>query len=228
MQKIFAETDNVDVIAGDWSTLEQYAPFSLLFVDVREVMESIDVLADLLEPGGIVVLDDFVPSAFWPPIVEGRVDTVREQWLDRRAVRRRRDADRRRRLADHRHPPLTRPHDETLCPVHDGDPDRPRRPMHLRYAVAGALAVGLYVLLPDGTVRDDLYLVIGLSCVAAILLGIRINRPAATTPWLLMAAGQACWVAGDWLFDETTTSVVAASDVMSLAAYPCWSPGSAT
>lgn len=81
VQKIFADTDNVDVIAGDWSTLEQYAPFSLLFIDIREVMESIDVIADLLEPGGIAVLDDFVPSAFWPPIVEGRVDTVREQWL---------------------------------------------------------------------------------------------------------------------------------------------------
>jgi len=81
VQKIFADTANVDVIAGDWSTLEQYAPFSLLFIDIREVMESIDVIADLLEPGGIAVLDDFVPSAFWPPIVEGRVDTVREQWL---------------------------------------------------------------------------------------------------------------------------------------------------
>jgi predicted O-methyltransferase YrrM len=78
VQKIFADTDNVDVIAGDWSTLEQYAPFSLLFIDIREVME---VIADLLEPGGIAVLDDFVPSAFWPPIVEGRVDTVRERWL---------------------------------------------------------------------------------------------------------------------------------------------------
>lgn len=81
VQKIFAETANVDVIAGDWSTLEQYAPFSMLFVDVREVMESIDVLANLMEPGGIVILDDFVPSDYWPPIVEGRVDTVREQWL---------------------------------------------------------------------------------------------------------------------------------------------------
>lgn len=81
VKRIFATVDNVDTIAGDWSTLEQYAPFSLLFVDVRDVMESIDVLADLLEPGGIAVLDDFAPSACWPPIVEGRVDTVREQWL---------------------------------------------------------------------------------------------------------------------------------------------------
>lgn len=81
VQKIFTDVDNVEVIAGDWSTLEQYAPFSLLFVDVREVMEQVDVLADLLEPGGIAVLDDFVPSAHWPPIVNGQVDSVREQWL---------------------------------------------------------------------------------------------------------------------------------------------------
>lgn len=81
VQKLFADVANVEVIAGDWSALEPYAPFSMLFVDVPEVMQSIDALADLLEPGGIAVLDDFAPSSFWPPIVEGRVDTVREQWL---------------------------------------------------------------------------------------------------------------------------------------------------
>ena len=81
VQDIFATTDNVEVVAGDWSVLEKYAPFALLFVDVREVMNDLDLVADLMEPGGIVVLDDFVPSAFWPPIVEGRVDTVRERWL---------------------------------------------------------------------------------------------------------------------------------------------------
>lgn len=81
VQKIFTDVANVEVVSGDWSTLEEYAPFSMLFVDVREVMEQIDVFADLLEPGGIVVLDDFVPSAFWPPIVDGQVDSVRERWL---------------------------------------------------------------------------------------------------------------------------------------------------
>ena len=81
MQGIFHDAANVEVTCGDWTVLEQYAPFSLLFVDVRDVMASIDVLADLLEPGGIAVLDDFVPSPFWPPIVDGQVDSVREQWL---------------------------------------------------------------------------------------------------------------------------------------------------
>lgn len=81
VQDLFSDVDNVHIVAGDWSSLEQYAPFSLLFVDVVEVMESIDVLAELLEPGGIAVLDDFAPSAFWPPIVDGHVDSVRERWL---------------------------------------------------------------------------------------------------------------------------------------------------
>jgi predicted O-methyltransferase YrrM len=81
VQALFAHMDNVRIIAGDWSTLNEYAPFSLLFVDVREVMESIDAIAGLLEIGGIAVLDDFVPTPDWPPIVDGQVDTVREQWL---------------------------------------------------------------------------------------------------------------------------------------------------
>jgi predicted O-methyltransferase YrrM len=81
VQHLFAEIDNVEITAGDWSTLSEYAPFSLLFVDVREVMENVDALADLIEPGGIAVLDDFVPSSHWPPIVDGHVDTIREQWL---------------------------------------------------------------------------------------------------------------------------------------------------
>jgi predicted O-methyltransferase YrrM len=81
VQSLFAHVNNVEIVAGDWSTLAEYAPFSLLFVDVREVMENIDAIASLLEPGGIAVLDDFVPTSNWPPIVDGHVDTVREQWL---------------------------------------------------------------------------------------------------------------------------------------------------
>ncbi len=81
VQALFADVDNVEIIAGDWTALEQSAPFSLIFVDVHEVMAEIDHLADLLEPGGIAVLDDFTASPFWPPIVDGQVDSIREQWL---------------------------------------------------------------------------------------------------------------------------------------------------
>ena len=79
---IFTDDSRVEVHAGDWTTVAQFAPFSLLFVDVREVKRGgLDVIADLMEPGGVVVLDDFTPCAAWPPIYEGRVDAMREQWL---------------------------------------------------------------------------------------------------------------------------------------------------
>ena len=81
VRQLFAEVENIEIISGDWSTLSEYAPFSLLFVDVREVMENIDALADLIQPGGIAVLDDFEPSSHWPPLVDGHVDHIREQWL---------------------------------------------------------------------------------------------------------------------------------------------------
>lgn len=81
VQDLFRDVSNVEVTSGDWTTLERYAPFSLLFVDVRDVKQSVNMVADLMESGGIAVLDDFTPSEFWPPIYEGRVDTVREEWL---------------------------------------------------------------------------------------------------------------------------------------------------
>lgn len=82
VRDLFDDDDRVDVLTGDWSALQEYGPFSLLFLDVREAKRSgADLVADLLEPGGVVVLDDFTPSATWPPTYEGRVDTMREQWL---------------------------------------------------------------------------------------------------------------------------------------------------
>jgi predicted O-methyltransferase YrrM len=81
VRDLFAGEADVEVIAGDWTTLATYAPFSLLFVDVRDAKESPDSVADLIEPGGMVVLDDFTPSTAWPPIFDGRVDVLREMWL---------------------------------------------------------------------------------------------------------------------------------------------------
>jgi predicted O-methyltransferase YrrM len=80
--EIFRDDDRVDVLAADWSTLRDQGPFSLLFLDAREPKDSgADTIIDLVEPGGVVVLDDFTPCASWPPIFAGRVDALREQWL---------------------------------------------------------------------------------------------------------------------------------------------------
>ena len=80
--EVFADDPQVEVVAADWSTLGERGPFALLFLDAREPKVSgPDVVSDLLEPGGVVVLDDFAPCESWPPVYEGRVDTLREQWL---------------------------------------------------------------------------------------------------------------------------------------------------
>lgn len=80
--ELFADDERVTVLTGDWSALQEHGPFSLLFLDVREAKRSgADLVAELLEPGGVVVLDDFTPCETWPPMYEGRVDTMRQQWL---------------------------------------------------------------------------------------------------------------------------------------------------
>jgi predicted O-methyltransferase YrrM len=80
--EIFVDDEQVEVLAADWSTMRDRGPFSLLFLDAREPKDSgADIIIDLVEPGGIVVLDDFTPCSSWPPVYEGRVDTLREQWL---------------------------------------------------------------------------------------------------------------------------------------------------
>jgi predicted O-methyltransferase YrrM len=80
--EIFHDDDQVDVLAADWATLLDRGPFSLLFLDSGKPSASRpDKVVELMDDGGIVVLDDFTPCASWPPIFAGRVDTLREEWL---------------------------------------------------------------------------------------------------------------------------------------------------
>ncbi len=82
--EIFEDDPLVEVVAADWSTLLHRGPFSLLFLDAAEGSAGdvgVDAVADLVEPGGVVVLDDFTPCESWPPVTHGRVDVLREQWL---------------------------------------------------------------------------------------------------------------------------------------------------
>ncbi|MBO9520099.1 MAG: cytidine deaminase [Nocardioidaceae bacterium] len=81
-QEIFTDDPQVEVLAADWSTLRNKGPFSLLFLDPSSPEDaSVDSVVDLVESGGIVVLDDFTPCEQWPPLTLGRVDTLRETWL---------------------------------------------------------------------------------------------------------------------------------------------------
>ena len=80
--EIFEDDPQVEVLTADWSTLSDKGPFSLLYLDSGDPSSvRVDAVADLVDEGGIVVLDDFTPCEQWPPVFHGRVDTLREEWL---------------------------------------------------------------------------------------------------------------------------------------------------
>jgi diguanylate cyclase (GGDEF)-like protein/PAS domain S-box-containing protein len=65
---------------------------------------------------------------------------------------------------------------------------------------------------------------IGISAVAAILVGARRHQPAALMPWLLFAVGLATFVAGDAIAyseDGVGASLSTLADALYLAVYPC-------
>lgn len=81
-QEIFTDDPQVEVLSADWSTLRDRGPYSLLFLDPSSPKDAgVDSVADLVESGGIVVMDDFAPCEMWPPLTMGRVDSLREAWL---------------------------------------------------------------------------------------------------------------------------------------------------
>ena len=80
--RIFDDDAKVEVLAADWSVLREHGPFSLLFLDSgKPSAVGPEKVWNLVEEGGIVVLDDFTPCEHWPPTYAGRVDTLREEWL---------------------------------------------------------------------------------------------------------------------------------------------------
>ena len=81
VMKMFAE-DDIDVMHADWSSLAEHAPFSLIFIDAASARTwPREEIVDLLDQGGMIVLDDFTPSPSWPPLDQGRVDILRQDWL---------------------------------------------------------------------------------------------------------------------------------------------------
>jgi predicted O-methyltransferase YrrM len=79
--EIFADDPRVTVLAGDWLLLADHAPFDLFFCDGGGKREDPQRVVDMLAPGGVLVLDDFTPSAGWPPSFDGVVDELRVFYL---------------------------------------------------------------------------------------------------------------------------------------------------
>jgi PAS domain-containing protein len=91
------------------------------------------------------------------------------------------------------------------------------------YLAAGAALTISYVFLHENV----LFNIVGLTSPIAILIGIHKHRPAQKLPWLLFAAGQALFVAGDILTYNypaifgTDVPFPSLGDPLYLAVYPC-------
>ena len=74
--------DDIDVMHANWTSLAEHAPFSLIFLDAQSAKSwPREEMIELVETGGMIVLDDFTPCPSWPPLDRGRVDTLRLEWL---------------------------------------------------------------------------------------------------------------------------------------------------
>jgi signal transduction histidine kinase len=88
----------------------------------------------------------------------------------------------------------------------------------------------LYFLVPSVAAQDVLYAVVGGSAVVAIVVGVMTNSPRSRAPWYLLAAGQACFVMGDILWDVYadvlhSSPFPSVADVLYLAGYPLLAAG---
>jgi diguanylate cyclase (GGDEF)-like protein/PAS domain S-box-containing protein len=82
--------------------------------------------------------------------------------------------------------------------IRTAEPARTRRAwLAWAYLAVGAVLTGLYVGVAPLRGSGPLMNLIGLSPVLAILLGLRLHRPASTRPWLLLAGGSALFWLGD-------------------------------
>ncbi|MFF9620434.1 S1 RNA-binding domain-containing protein [Streptomyces griseosporeus] len=88
--EVFAGDPRVTVLTRDWTRIDEDGPYDLLVLDGGGQGKTAHApaadVSRLLAPGGTVVLDDFTPSAGWPPLHEGKVDTARLYWLEHRAL----------------------------------------------------------------------------------------------------------------------------------------------
>jgi len=98
-------------------------------------------------------------------------------------------------------------------------------PLWAAYFALGALALVVHQMLESGSLTQSwFYDIVGGSAVVVALIGIAQNKPERRMPWLLMAAGQALFVAGDimWNWYETIgeSPFPSLADVLYLAGYP--------
>ena len=100
------------------------------------------------------------------------------------------------------------------------------------YLLVGLLALAAYYAMPHGTLFEDTvyYPALGFGSVAAIVVGIRRHRPSVALPWVLFAAGELLFVAGDVIFGLDkhvlgAPTAPAPADILYLLGYPTLAAG---
>lgn len=87
---LFGNQSTVDVRTGHWSELAAFGPYDLLVLDGGGQGKGAEPPLDpaaWLRQGGLLVIDDFTPLTSWPPRHAGRIDAVRQYWLDHPLLR---------------------------------------------------------------------------------------------------------------------------------------------
>jgi diguanylate cyclase (GGDEF)-like protein len=101
----------------------------------------------------------------------------------------------------------------------------------LLYLLAGILATGGYFLLPSASTQDVFYNLVGLSSVAAIMVGVRMHRPVRPLHWYVLALGMLILNIGEVIFTfyESVLGIKApfpsVADAFYLVAMPCFAVG---
>gem|GEM_PF-314145 len=105
------------------------------------------------------------------------------------------------------------------------------RAHRLMAAHVALVAVATIVYMTVPAARAPVWAVIGLSGVAAVLVGVQVHRPAHRWPWWLLAAGLFTFIAGDTYYNVVEEYFQAAnpfpspSDASYLATYPLFAAG---
>jgi len=81
--RLFAGVPGVTALHGDWHVLKEHGPFKLLFADGGRAKEQdAEAVVEMIEIGGLVILDDMTPEDQWPEEWRGKTDPVRDFWLN--------------------------------------------------------------------------------------------------------------------------------------------------
>ncbi|WP_037143424.1 putative bifunctional diguanylate cyclase/phosphodiesterase [Rhodococcoides fascians] len=93
----------------------------------------------------------------------------------------------------------------------------------------GIVACAVYLSMPAGTPSNTLFVAVSVASVAAVVVGVAVNRPASMSGWILIAIGSGLWALGDATAFALATAdsppAITIVDIIYLAGYPVLASG---